>query len=294
MDKAESTALATLSSYLDQRSESLLKVLPAGLSVDHVKAIALRAANKNPDLRGCTPQSFYIALHNVVSLGLEPDTPLQHANLIAYGDQCTYQLQYRGLLELCRRSGQIQNIYAYPVRDGDEFSYTLGLSPDIKHVPVSGPDKPMTHVYAVAKLKDGATQFTVMTRAEVDKIRLISKQSTGPAWKNHFEQMACKTAVKRLCKMLPQSATLAAAIEKDNEDEMGFKNVTPRDTRPALERVRDRLKAPPALPAAEPEKRGRGRPPKAEQPIENTLGGDHPDVAQGDDDIQFPPDGREM
>lgn len=269
------------------------------MSVDRVKAIALSAASRNPKLLACTAESFYVALHTSVSLGLEPNTPLQHAHLIPYNNkragtvEAQFQLGYKGLIELCRRSGQIQNIYAYPVREGDEFEYSLGLRPDIKHTPRSGPDKRMSHVYAVAKLKDGGEQFVVMTHAEVEAIRLRSRSANEGPWVTDFEAMAMKTALKRLTKLLPQSITLSTAIEKDDELS-GLKDVTPRDTRPALERVRDRLKAPPALPAAEPEKRGRGRPPKAEQPIENTLGGDHPDVAQGDDDIQFPPDGREM
>jgi recombinational DNA repair protein RecT len=42
---------------------------------------------------------------------------------------------YRGLIVLARRSGEISNIYAEAVYEGDRFEVELGLTPKLLHVP---------------------------------------------------------------------------------------------------------------------------------------------------------------
>ena len=83
-------------------------------------------------------------------------------------------------------------------------------------------DDDIVSVYAVAHLKDGYTQFEVMTRDEVEAIRERSKSKSHGPWVTDFAEMARKTVVKRLCKYLPLSPQLAAAIELDNRSESGF------------------------------------------------------------------------
>ncbi|MDK4605731.1 recombinase RecT, partial [Kingella kingae] len=67
---------------------------------------------------------------------------------------------YRGMIDLARRSGQIISLSARAVYENDEFSYEYGLHEDLKHKPYEDGDSgALTHVYAVAKLKDGGVQF---------------------------------------------------------------------------------------------------------------------------------------
>jgi recombination protein RecT len=223
--------MSTLSGYIMSRRDNLAAVLPKTLTPERLCKIALAAASRNPTLLQATPESFYVALHSCAQLGLEPNTPLGAAYLIPFRNNKagTMEVQfipgYRGLIDLARRSGQIQNIYAYAVREGDEFSYALGLRPDIVHVPKGAPDANLTHVYAVAKLKDGGEQFVVMTRAEVDLIRGRSRSKDNGPWVTDYEAMALKTAIRRLVKYLPMSIELAAAIEHDDAVETGTANL---------------------------------------------------------------------
>ncbi|MGN1209108.1 MAG: recombinase RecT [Duodenibacillus sp.] len=80
---------------------------------------------------------------------------------------------------------------------------------------------PMTHVYAVAQLQGGGVQFEVMSRAEIEGIRAQSKAGTRGPWVTHFEEMAKKSVIRRLFKMLPVSIEAARAVEIDEKTDRG-------------------------------------------------------------------------
>ena len=168
-------------------------------------------------------------------LGLEPGSALGQAYLVPYGNQCQLILGYRGMIDLARRSGQVLSLNAYAVRDGDDFSYQLGLRPDIHHVPSpeAGRDtKPITFVYAVATLRGGGYQFEVMSRAEVEKVRSTSAsykcKKEKSIWGTHFEDMAKKTVIRRLFKYLPVSIEALEITNADAKREAG-EEVKPED-----------------------------------------------------------------
>jgi recombination protein RecT len=152
-------------------------------------------------------------------LGLEPGT-FGHCYLIPYGRDCQFQIGYRGLLELVRRSGQVVSINCEPVYAKDEFSIVLGLDHTITHRPFLDGDRgDLKLVYAVAKLKDGGVQTAWMTAAEIQAHRRKfsknnSKNHPSP-WDTDFVEMAKKTVLKRLCKTLPISVDILRPIETD-------------------------------------------------------------------------------
>ena len=45
----------------------------------------------------------------------------KHAWLIPYGQECTFQIGYQGILELARRSREFKSIEAVIVHEGDAF-----------------------------------------------------------------------------------------------------------------------------------------------------------------------------
>ena len=163
-------------------------------------------------------------------LGLEPG-PLGHAYLVPFKDHvreckdrrncsCRTEVQfipgYRGLVELARRSGQVQSVQARVVYHGDEFVYAYGLNPRLDHTP-SGKLDGVTHVYAVIRYKDGGVDFDVMTKAEVDAVRQRSKASTSGPWVTDYPEMAKKTVLKRLLKTAPMSVEYQQAVAQDEQ-----------------------------------------------------------------------------
>ena len=69
-----------------------------------------------------------------VQLGLEPGL-LGHCYILPYKREATFIIGYKGMIDLARRSGHIQSIYAHAVHENDEFEYELGLHPKLSISP---------------------------------------------------------------------------------------------------------------------------------------------------------------
>lgn len=213
----------------DQFKKQLALAVPKHLNADRMARIAATEVRKNKALLNTEPTSFLGSVMQAAQLGLEPGSALGQVYLVPYGNQCQLILGYRGMIDLARRSGQVLSLNAYAVREGDDFSFQLGLKPDIHHVPSLEADrikKPITYVYAVATLKGGGYQFEVMSRAEVEAVRAKAKSKN--IWNTYFEEMAKKTVIRRLFKYLPVSIEALEITNADAKREAGEK-VEPDD-----------------------------------------------------------------
>lgn len=209
--------------------KQLALALPKTMTAERMSRIALTELRKTPALLNTTPQSFMGAVMQAAQLGLEPGSALGQAYLVPYGKQCQLIIGYRGMIDLARRSGQILSINAYAVREGDDFSYCLGLHPDIHHIPSTEANRiksPITFVYAVANLKGGGCQFEVMSRAEVEAVKATAKSKN--VWNSYFEAMALKTVIRRLFKYLPVSIEALQVAYLDAKREAG-EEIKPED-----------------------------------------------------------------
>jgi recombination protein RecT len=229
-EKPRGTAVAqrppkTMKELVMSARAQIASVLPAHMDVDKVLQGVRLAIAQNRDLEECTQNSLLFAVMAASRIGLELNSPLQHAWLIPYAKECTLQIGYRGYQELARRGGEIRNIEARGVYKGDDFDYELGSKPFVKHKPAGNTEaKDLHHAYAIAFPKDGGTPIIeVMTRAEVDAARKVSRFSdkADSPWVKWYGEMARKTAVRRLAKYLPLSPEMAAAIELDLRAETG-------------------------------------------------------------------------
>ncbi len=205
----------------------LAAALPRHMTPDRMIRIVTTEIRKTPALANCDMQSFIGAVVQCSQLGLEPGNALGHAYLLPFGNgkaksgQPNVQLiiGYRGMIDLARRSNQIISISARTVRQGDNFHFEYGLNENLTHVPGEDEDSPITHVYAVARLKDGGVQFEVMTNNQVEKVRASSKAGQNGPWVSHWEEMAKKTVIRRLFKYLPVSIEMQKAVILDEKAE---------------------------------------------------------------------------
>lgn len=188
----------------------IAEVLPRHLDAARMTRLALSAAGRDEKLLKCTPRSFCQAVLVAARLGLEPDGTLGSAYLIPYGNTCTLVPGYRGLIDLARRSGSVLSIEAHLVHEEDDFILVYGTTPKLRHVPrTDGPRGEIQGAYALARLKGDVAQYDYMDAGEVEAIR-AGKNSTP--WRDHWGEMAKKTVIRRLCKSLPMSVELAAAL----------------------------------------------------------------------------------
>ena len=216
--------------------------LPKNLTADRLTRIVMTEFRKNPTLQQCTPASFMAAVLQAAQLGLEPGSALGQAYLVPFKAKGKYECQlivgYRGMISLSRRSGEILSINAYCVHAKDDFTYQLGLHPDIQHIPSSEADPgPVVFVYAVAQLRGGGVQFEVMSRAEIEAVRdqsqgwtsAVKYKTTGLSpWTKHFDEMAKKTVVRKMFKYLPVSTEANYVMDAEDRINRG-EEVTPQD-----------------------------------------------------------------
>ena len=198
------------------------RALPSVLTPERFTRMVLSALNNTPSLAQCTPMSFLAAMMSCCQLALEPNTSLGQAYLIPYKNhgqmECQFQIGYRGLLDLAYRNERMQSIEAHTVYENDVFSFEYGLQPKLKHIPTMNERGEIIAFYAVFRLDNGGYQFEVMSKSDIE--RYASTYSKAYAsdyspWKNAFEQMAKKVAIKKVLKYAPIKADFRKALSMD-------------------------------------------------------------------------------
>lgn len=202
-------------------------VMPAHMSANRLFQLAVSAYNQTPKLAECSVKSVLSCIMKCGALGLEPSAVdgLGRAYILPYKNgktrtyEATFILGYRGIIDLARRSGQIDTIHAQAVYEGDEFTYWedetgqhFNWRPDryAQHTPDA-----LTDVYMTAHFKDGGRVIEHMTRAEVEKVRERSKAKDSGPWVTDFEAMALKSVVRKAAKWLPLSIEAQTAVAAD-------------------------------------------------------------------------------
>lgn len=220
--RQEQGGKATMQQYIKQMQNEIKKALPSVITPERFTRIVLSALSTNPKLAETTPQSFLGAMMTAAQLGVEPNTPLGQAYLIPYWNgkekrlECQFQLGYKGLIDLAYRSGEVSVIQAQVVYENDEFTYSFGLEPQLKHVPAMSARGNPTHVYAVFRTKDGGYGFEVMSMEDVraHAQRYSKAYNSGP-WQTNFEEMAKKTVLKRVLKYAPLKSDFVRGVAQD-------------------------------------------------------------------------------
>lgn len=224
------TVIATnkVKEMLDKNRPALIRSLPAGFNVDRMSRVVINAISTTPAIAECNPGTIFLSAVRAFSCGLEPNGALNEGYLVPFFNsktgqkECQFMPSYRGLIQLARRSGEISEIYAKTVHEGDEFEVEEGTERHIVHHPdYFGKRGKAIGYYAVFKLKDGSQDFEVMGIDEIETIRKRSKAGNSGPWQTDYDEMAKKTVLKRLLKRAPAKIEVAAAIDSDNKAAMG-------------------------------------------------------------------------
>lgn len=224
--------LKTLDAQLIGRKKDFEDCLPASCKFEMFIRVIKTAIVQTPDLMKADRASLLLSCVKAAQDGLLPNG--REAALVPYKTKQkdgSYKLfvQYMpmigGVLKKVRNSGELANILPAIVYENDKFNYSLGYKSNIKHKPnLINPGNPIA-VYAIAKMKDGSIYSEVMGVSEIEKIRNISKARDSIAWKEHWGEMAKKTVIRRLSKLLPMSTEVEQVIQRDDEM-FDFSNTT--------------------------------------------------------------------
>lgn len=218
----------TIRTLLEKSKGQIAMALPKHLNADRIIRVAMTSIQRTPQLLECDPISLVGAVIQSSQLGLEPDGILGHAYLVPFRNTKKNRMEvqfipgYKGLIDLARRSGQVNRISAHVVYENEPFTMEYGTKEILEHKPLP----PSTRgnrkgVYAVAVLNDGSAHFEWLWDEEIEAVKRQSKAANFGPWKTHEDEMVRKTAIRRLVKYLPLSVELAKAAAIDELADAG-------------------------------------------------------------------------
>jgi recombination protein RecT len=210
----------TLKDELALMRNEIERALPMRMDPDRFARIVLTTVKASPKLLECTKSSIIAGCMLAAQLGLEPG-PLGHSYLVPYWnknirqDEAQLQIGYKGVIDLARRSGQIKDIEARTVFDGDHFEEEYGLNPKLLHKPNrDNRGEPMLY-YLIVRFMTGGAYVRVEDKAKIESHRKRSKASDNGPWKTDYEAMCWKTLVQMSKPWLPLTAEAAAGMALD-------------------------------------------------------------------------------
>lgn len=192
-------------------------------------SVVVQAVQKTPALLQCDKMSLLASVLEAAQLGLTPAGITGEAYLVPRKQQAQLQVGYKGLVKLALESGQVRSIVARPVYQGDAFSFHFGLERDtLQHVPCEDGDPgEVRAAYAIARMADGDPQIEVTMRRDIERARAAGDSGSSFAWAGWYPEMAAKTAVRRLCRLLTLSPKMQRALALDAGEDVGSMSLVP-------------------------------------------------------------------
>jgi len=259
--------LPTVADIIIAKKGSFADVATKYLTPERLVKLAVVALAKTPDLQKVPVAQLIAELINCSRLGLEPNVeggrwllPFKRRVDNKEVFELVPVTDYRGLIDIARRSGEVLAIHADVVRQNDKWEFWIDAGGatlvHLHHRRSDGERGEILGAYAIVKLKNGEVQATFVTLQEIGASRSRSRgaDSKFSPWVNDFEAMAKKTAIRRLYNLLPKTPDISEArevlAEEDRTVEMEVEPVAAGGT--ATARVKEKLKAKIATPFAAP------------------------------------------
>lgn len=224
------SAAVTVRDMLERAAPQIKAALPKHMTPERMVRIAYSAIARSPSLLKCDAASIVRSVIEASELGLEPSGVLGHAYLVPFRNNKTgreeaqLHVGYRGFIELAHRSGRVRSICAEVVYQGDEFEFVRGTEEKLRHVPCLNRPDDATPIcaYACVHYTDGGVDFEVLGLDKIAKAQKASRgsNSSSSPWVQYWEEMARKTAIRRLAKRLPLSPELMTAAVADEVREL--------------------------------------------------------------------------
>lgn len=204
----------TIGAWINSNMSQIALALPRGTSAERLARVFVTEVQRVPGLLAATPMSLLGGFLQASQCGLEIGAHLGQAYLVPFKVKgvptATLIIGYKGLVSLAYRSGLVQNVQAYDVRDVDVYEPPmLGTSPEIVHAPARGRESSeLVAAYAIVRLR-GADVPNVewMWDDEIERVKKRSRaagRSDSP-WNSDYSMMARKTVLRRALKYVPQT-----------------------------------------------------------------------------------------
>ena len=200
----------------------------------------ISVSQNNKLLRNAEPMSILSSAMVAATLDLPVVPTLGMAYLVPYKGVCSFQIGYKGILELAMRSGEFRNIIDEVVYDGqlvkkNKFTGEYIFDEDSIKLDDKGQAKPIG-VMARFDLINGYSKTIYWSLEEIEahakRFSQAYRSGYDSPWKSDFWQMAKKTVLKSLLnKYAPKSVAMQTALKFDqskvnlNSNDIGELNV---------------------------------------------------------------------
>lgn len=240
-----------LAALIESKKDAFALVAGKHFNPDRLIKLAHGVLARTPKIGDCTPASILVTLMRCAELELEPDSALPQRrmwlvprwNRKLNANECTGIIDYRAQIQKARETGLVKSIVASAVCKRDRFDLhydTEGISitkfefePDI-----FGDRGERIGYFAAARMEGGEVQIACMSRAEAEAFRDKygpkdrSGKLAGP-WiggDDQFDEMAMKTCLRKLWKLLPagkseEARELQANLAAEGDIEEGRRSV---------------------------------------------------------------------
>ncbi|QFR22983.1 recombinase RecT [Schleiferilactobacillus harbinensis] len=244
---ATNELVAGVINRIDAMKKEQKMALPAGYNAANALNMAwlqlTDTSNGQSLVQKTTPESQAKTLLNMVLQGLSPAK--NQVYFIPYGRNLTLMRSYFGSLAILQRLDNVKDVWAEVVREGDRFE--IGSERGRMVVKTYEPsvdnlDKPIAYAFAAIVDNNGVTNYTVMTKKQIDTS--WSHAKTTKVQKEYPDQMALRTVLNRAAKWFINSSSdndlLIQAINDTTADE--YDNTDKKDVTPT--NIDDLLNAP--------------------------------------------------
>ena len=109
------------------------------------------------------------------------------------------------------------------MREGETFRHWIDETGEhLMHEPGEDDTKKIIKAYAMAHTKDGGVLIKVMSNADIERRRSVSRAKDGPMWRDWWDEAALKTVLRNLTKLLPSSSDDIERMMEHSDTDLGF------------------------------------------------------------------------
>ncbi len=213
----ELTVIDEVRNSITKMAPQFKMALPSHVSPDKFIRVLMTGIQNNKSILDADRTSLYSAAMKAAASGLLLDN--KESSLVKFGNQVVFMPMVAGILKQMRNSGELLTITAHVVYEKDLFEYYINSDGEhLKHVPVVFGDRgEVKGTYALGKTKDGGVYIELMTEAEIQSVRNVSRSKGSGPWTEWPNEMRKKTAIRRLSKRMPMSTDITEALHADDD-----------------------------------------------------------------------------
>lgn len=184
--------------------KAIMNTLQDSAKTKTFTASLISAVTTNPNLQNCDASSIVSAALLGESLKLSPSPQLGHYYMVPYKNKASFQLGYKGYIQLAIRSGQYKRINVVAIKQGELESWNP-MTEEIKVKMIEDDNvrenTPTIGYYASFETVNGFTKAMYWSKKKMEQHARKYSKGYSSFWgqsSEMFDTMAFKTMLRQL------------------------------------------------------------------------------------------------